>query len=99
MILYCILSIVIWKSNASKFYEEEIENCDQCGTGNSANICMKCKEKFFPVLSNLFCLAGDDPLYRQVGCGGNCDATNYLKERNIKCNKNDCKEGYFNLIG
>ena len=69
----------------------------QCGTGKSANTCMKCKDKFFPVLNNLFCLACDDPLYGQVGCGGQCDASNYLNDRNVKCSQNDCKEGYYYL--
>ena len=70
LLLYCILSSVLFKSNFLKCGEEQIENCDQCRIGESANTCKKCKDKYFPVLNNLFCLACDDPLYGQVGCGG-----------------------------
>ena len=84
LIVYFILSLLLYESNTLKCGEEQIENCEQCGTGKSANTCVKCKDKFFPVLSNLFCLACDDPLYGQVGCGGQCDASNYLNDRNVK---------------
>ena len=97
LIVYFILSLFLFESNTLKCGEEQIENCEQCGAGESANTCMKCKDKYFPVLSNLFCLACDDPLYGQAGCGGQCDASNYLNDRNVKCNENDCKEGYYNL--
>ena len=53
----------------------------------------------FITLANLFCLPCNDPIYGNVGCIGNCDGSNYLKDRNIMCNENDCAEGLYNLNG
>ena len=98
-LLFCILSLNFCKFDVMKCGDEVIENCEKCGTGDKKNTCAQCKDKHFPFFNNLFCIPCDDPLYGQVGCGGNCDATNYLDTRNIICEKNGCKEGYYNLNG
>ena len=97
LILYCILNLLL--CNSLKCGEQQIENCLQCGTGDLSNTCIQCEDNFFPILNNLHCIACDDPLYGQVGCGGNCDATNFKNDRFVMCNKNDCREGFYNLYG
>ena len=79
--------------------EEEIDHCVQCGTGENFETCFKCEDKYFPFMSNVLCLPCDNPLYGMYGCGGNCDATNYVKTRNVICEENACKEGYYNIEG
>ena len=98
-LLFCILSLVFCRFDVMKCGDEVIENCHKCGTGDKKNTCAQCKDKHFPFFNDLFCIPCDDPLYGQVGCGGNCDATNYLDTRNIICEKDGCKEGYYNLNG
>ena len=61
--------------------------------------CIECKSKYFLFFNNLLCLACDDKIYGQVGCGGNCDSSNYIVTRNVFCEENGCKEGYYNLNG
>ena len=97
LILCSILSLFYSKSNFLKCGEEEIENCVKCGTGDKANTCIECKEKHFLFFNNLYCIPCNDPLYGNIGCEGSCDATNYLNDRNIMCDK--CKEGFYNLNG
>jgi hypothetical protein len=85
-----------------KCKRHNIENCEIYGKDNDGKeieICIKCKEKYFLFYNNLYCLPCNDSLYGQVGCQGNCDASNYLQTRNVICNKNDCGEGYYNLNG
>ena len=79
--------------------EEEIQHCIKCGEGENSDSCEQCEDKYFPFLNNVLCLPCDDPLYGMFGCKGNCDATNYLKTRNLKCEENECKVGYYYLQG
>jgi len=79
--------------------EEDIENCLECGSGDKANECIKCKDKYFLFFNNLYCIPCNDSLYGQIGCEGNCDATNYLETRNVFCYEDGCKEGFYNLNG
>ena len=98
-ILFFILNFLFSNADVLKCGEEEIENCSKCGTGEKANTCIECKDKHFLFFHNLICLPCDHSIYGQVGCGGNCDATNYETTRNVLCNENDCKEGFYNLNG
>ena len=79
--------------------EEEIDHCLECGTGDNSETCNKCDDKFFLFMNNVLCLPCDDPLYGMYGCGGKCDGTNYLETRNVLCEENGCKEGYYYLQG
>ena len=97
LILCSILSLFYFKSNILKCAEEEIENCEKCGTGDKANTCIECKDNHFLFFNNLYCIPCDDPTYGNIGCKGSCDASNYLNDGNIMCN--ECKEGFYNLNG
>ena len=97
LILYYLFIII--QSKVLKCGDEEIENCEECGTGDNSNTCIKCKDKHFLFFNNLYCLPCDDEYYGQIGCGGNCKAINFNKERFVECNLNDCKTGYINLNG
>ena len=98
-LLYTISSFLFFGICALKCGENEIANCIECGTGEKANTCISCEDKHFLFFHNLLCLACDDPLYGQVPCKGNCDATDYETTRNVLCEKNGCKEGFYNLNG
>ena len=74
-----------------------IQNCEEFDT--NSNTCIKCKDKFFPFFHNLICLPCDDKDYGQIGCGGNCDSSKYENDRLVYCEKNKCKEGFYELEG
>ena len=86
-------------SKALKCGNQKIENCQKCGSGDASDTCIQCKDKYFLFLNNYYCLPCDDPIYGQIGCGGNCDGSRFNETRIALCNKNDCKEGYYNLNG
>ena len=84
--------------------EEDIENCSQCNICEDKekceigdnDRCAKCEDKYFPKLNGVFCIPCDDPKYGWVGCGGKC----YLNtEKILLCEKEGCKDGYYNLDG
>ena len=99
-ILYIFYIISFFNiSYTLKCGKEDIENCLECGSGDKANECIICKDKHFLFFNNLYCLPCNDSFYGQIGCEGNCDATNYLEKRNVFCDKDGCKEGFYNLEG
>ena len=100
-IFYIIFSILIASISNLLCGEEEIEHCLECGTGDNNETCAKCEDKFFPFLKNVFCLPCDHEYYGMVGCGGKCSvkSNSYEEQRNIICEKDKCKEGYYNLVG
>jgi len=79
--------------------EQEIPHCSQCGTGNDNYKCISCEDKYFLFAHNLMCMRCNDPTYGQIGCGGNCDGSNYEKTRLALCNENDCLPGFYNIRG
>ena len=99
LIFSCLLILIVNKSDFLKCGEENIENCIECGKGKESNTCAKCKDKYFPFFHNLYCVACDNSTYGQEGCGGNCDGSRFSTDRFAYCNKNDCKEGFYNLEG
>jgi hypothetical protein len=38
-------------------------------------------------------------IYGQIGCGGNCDGSQYETSRMPLCNENDCFQEFFNMEG
>ena len=76
-----------------------IQNCESIKKEKDQNICVKCKDKHFLFFNDLYCFACNDSYYGQIGCGGNCNSSNYLQDRFIYCNPNECKEGYYYLKG
>ena len=79
--------------------DQQIKDCEKCGSGDASDTCIQCKDKHFLFFNNYYCLPCDDPLYGQKNCGGNCDGSRYNETRNVLCSENDCKEGYYNLNG
>ena len=94
-LIYSVSSI----SDVLKCGDQQIKDCEKCGSGDASNTCIQCKDKHFLFFHNYYCLPCDDPLYGQTGCGGNCDGSRYNETRNVLCNENNCKEGYYNLNG
>ncbi|MBO6243530.1 MAG: hypothetical protein J6O41_03055 [Clostridia bacterium] len=96
LIVFTILIISVQNLTCG---EEDIDHCLECGTGNKANSCAKCEDKYFPFLSDVLCLPCDHYLYGQTGCGGKCTKKNYVEQRMVFCEENGCKQGYYNIEG
>lgn len=96
--LFIFLRLFIFSSNIP-CGEEEIENCKKCDTGENSEKCLECEDKYFPFLNNALCIPCDHYNYGNVGCGGNCDSSNYKEIRNVLCEPNGCKEGYYQIEG
>ena len=84
---------------SSKSDSKKIDHCLEYNTGENSDSCSICEDKYFQFFNNLFCLPCNDTTYGQIGCEGKCDGTNYKKTRNVFCEEDGCKEGYFNLNG
>ena len=89
--------ILIIQIISLKCFSHSIPNCE--AYDNNKNTCTKCRDKYFPLFHNLFCIACDDKDYGQIGCGGNCDGSNFINDRVAYCKQNGCKEGYYYLEG
>ena len=87
-----------------------IEHCDQCGSGNEADSCSLCEDKYFPILGGKLCIPCNDPILGNVACEGKCSPNlNYIQEsknlfepEEVKfsfCEEKGCKEGTFNENG
>lgn len=75
-----------------KCSNSNIKNCEVSNkTLEGEELCIKCKDKHFPLFNNLYCFPCDNELYGQIGCDGDCDSSNYNTIRNVYC-KNNCKE-------
>ena len=96
---FLILCSLFIFSFGLKCGEEEIENCEICGTGDNLNSCTKCIDKHFLFFNNLYCLPCNHKIYGQIGCKGNCDSSYFKETRFVFCNQNDCEDGYYNLNG
>ena len=72
--------------------ENTIKNCLKCDSSENSDTCSACEEKYFPFFNDILCLPCSDPLYGQVNCKGNCDNSNYVIDRNVKCEKSNCME-------
>ena len=98
LILLFFLSIFpIIKSDHKQCGEEQIENCKNCDINGDSNSCELCENSHFPLLENLLCLSCDDPIYGQIGCKGECDASDYSHSGFAYCS--ECKDGFYNLEG
>ena len=98
LILFIILlNFSFSRVDVMKCGDEIIKNCKECGKGEENNTCAICNDKHFPLVENLFCIPCDDLIYGQVGCQGQCDASDYSNSGFAYCQ--ECKEGYYNLEG
>jgi hypothetical protein len=91
-LLFFLIQLLILQS-----FAQTIPNCEEFDP--NTNTCTKCEDKYFPLFHNMFCIPCDDKDYGQVGCGGNCDASKYENDRFVYCERNRCKEGYYELEG
>ena len=94
-----ILYFLFLKLNSyiiSLFCEDrDIQNCEKC----NEDFCEICRDTYFPLFDGLICIKCNDEAYGNIGCEGKCDGSNYLATRNIICEENGCKDGFYNLIG
>ena len=65
--LLIVITILIISVQNLTCGEEDIDHCLECGTGDKANSCAKCEDKYFPFLSDVLCLPCDHYLYGQLG--------------------------------
>ena len=97
LILVLSISLIFLNSEAKQCGDEQINNCKTCGKLEGFDICETCEDNYFLVMDNLLCLACNDSLYGQVGCKGNCDASDYKTTSHVLCD--ECKEGYYKVNG
>ena len=90
VLVFSLLHIV----NSLKCGTNEIEACIECDSQDTTR-CKKCEDKYFLVLEGERCIKCDDPVLGMSGCDGNCEMIK--SERNVKCEENKCKEGYYEL--
>ena len=93
-----LISIVI-SADAIRCGTTVLEHCLQCDSGERANSCAKCKDKYFFLSERNKCIPCNDEYYGQIGCEGKCDGTNYEETRNILCENGKCKEGFTYSLG
>ena len=99
LIVLSLIVLVKNNSNVLKCGEQEIENCIECDKGSTLGACAKCQDNYFLFFHNLMCIACNNETFGQIGCEGNCDGSRFTTDRFAYCNKDDCKEGYYNLNG
>ena len=100
LLIFHIFSIYLFcKIKSRKCNIREIQHCKKCGTGDLSDSCAECEDKYFPLYSNISCIKCNDEEFGQVGCIGKCDGSNYINSRNVLCEENGCKEGYYNVDG
>ena len=97
LLKYIFLFILILTIHSKECGDIDIEGCDICGTGANANKCSKCSNKYFSVFEGEKCLKCDDSLLAMAGCGGNCELLD-KSERNVHCEENSCKDGYYEIV-
>ena len=80
-------------------YEEEKPKVDISKYANDKGVATtngKCEDKYF-TRNGKVCIKCDDNTYGMPGCGGNCQF-NKDREYQLKCDENQCKEGYFETL-
>ena len=96
-ILTLVITQIFINTEAKLCGDEEIKNCKTCGKFDDLDSCGTCEDSYFLVMDNLLCLPCNDTLYGQVGCKGNCDASDYKTTSHALCD--ECKEGYYSING
>ena len=92
------ISIILYNTvNCIKCGEQNIPNCLKCAVGEDK--CTLCEDKHFLFFHNLMCQRCNNPIYGQIGCGGNCDGSQYETTRMTICNENDCLQEFYNIGG
>ena len=73
--------------------KNEIEFCQQCGTGENVNKCSLCENNYFLFFGGEICIKCDDKVFGMEGCGGNCEYNEATKT--LECQENSCKTNYY----
>ena len=79
--------------------KKSIKHCTKCFSGENSDTCEICEDKYFPIFNGLSCVSCNDSTYGQIACEGKCDGSNYAQTKFAFCEKEGCKEGYYNLNG
>ena len=98
ILILVLLSSTVFSDGPVTCDGDTIEFCTNCNSekeGKDPDSCASCENKHFPFFFDLICLACNDPNFGQIGCIGNCDGSNFLETRQITCEKDKCKEGYY----
>ena len=74
--------------------DENIDHCEECGTGAAINTCAKCEDNYFLFLFNYLCLPCDHKTYGDSGCEGKCRLDDSI---GLICDEFGCKDGYYSL--
>ena len=74
--------------------DENIDHCEECGTGEAVNTCAKCEDNYFLFLFNYMCLPCDHMTYGDSGCEGKCRIDDSI---GFVCDEFGCKDGYYSL--
>ena len=90
-----IFLLSIYLALSLKCGENEITGCKECGTGVNSQRCKTCENKYFLALEGEVCVRCNDSLLGMTGCDGNCEMIK--SERNVKCEENKCKEGFYEI--
>ena len=90
-----ILILVLYIVSSLECGKNEIEGCSKCGSGENSTKCSLCEDKYFLVLDGEKCIRCDDEFLGMKGCNGNCEMIK--SEKNVKCQENSCKEGYYEI--
>ena len=99
LLLLILFNFLLNPSHSLKCAEETIDHCNKCDTGENSDSCSICEDKYFQFFNNLLCLPCNDSTYGQIGCIGKCSGTNYIETRNVLCEEDGCKEGYYYMNG
>ena len=98
LISYIILLILLTSIFGLKCGENNIDKCTNCNT-DILGTCDKCENKYFLLVNKIACMKCDDEIYGNIGCGSICDGSNYKETRNVICEENGCKEGFYDIEG
>ena len=74
--------------------DENIEHCEECGSGEDLNKCAKCEDNYFLFLFNYLCLPCDHMTYGDSGCEGKCKIDD---SGDFVCDEFGCKDGFYSL--
>ena len=97
ILIFSLLISIIVSNDELKCDGKLIKHCIECDSGQ---LCAKCEDKYFLYYDNKKCIPCNSTEYEQIGCEGNCegaldDSHNFFPF----CEKDGCKEGYFNVNG
>ena len=95
LFLFLILSNISFiLTVSSQCGSETIDHCIKCKTGDLSDTCLTCEPNYFLFFNDLLCLPFNHSLYGQVECD-----KPLIINSTVLCEKDGCKEGYYNSNG